>query len=130
MQKQFGLTVSLDIRSVRPVDDELLKVFLLRGVREFLFNVVKHAGVDTASIDVFESNGRLAVSVSDNGQGFDPATLDAGKASAGVGLLSLRRRVRYIGGDLLITSAPKKGSRFQLMVPFVTEGVDAPPAVN
>ena len=49
MQKQFGLTVTLDIRSARSVEDELLKVFLLRGVREFLFNVVKHAGVDTAN---------------------------------------------------------------------------------
>ena len=99
-------------------ESPLFKVFVFRAVQELLFNVVKHAGVKTAHVALSSSDGCLAVSVSDQGQGFDPGILDSITSLGGLGLLSLRERANYIGGSLSIESAAGKGSSFTLTVPI------------
>jgi PAS domain S-box-containing protein len=118
MKEQFGLQVQLESDGAQQFESAPLKVFLFRAVQELLFNVVKHAGVKTARVALSSSDGSLAVSVSDPGQGFDPGILDSITTLGGFGLLSLRERARYIGGDLTVESAAGKGSRFTLMVPI------------
>jgi glucose-6-phosphate-specific signal transduction histidine kinase len=80
--------------------------------------VVKHANVKSARIDLAMTDGCLVLTVSDQGRGIKPDILDSGSAPAGLGLLSLRERARYIGGNLVIESEPGQGSRFILKVPF------------
>ena len=120
--EQFGLQVALqsDLQpeaSRRP-ESTPVKMFMFRAVQELLFNIVKHAGVKTARITLCSSNGFLVATVSDEGRGFNPDTIDAFSASFGLGLLSLRERARYIGGKLEIDSTPGQGSRFVLTVPL------------
>lgn len=50
---------------------------------------------------------RVALSIADNGQGFDAATTER----KGVGLLSMRERMQALGGDVDIESQPGKGTR-------------------
>ncbi len=118
MSEQFGMNIELDADGARPVESVPLKEFLFRVVQELLFNVFKHAGVKTARVHVSALNGRLSVTVSDRGKGFDPAALETATAESGIGLLSLRERARSIGGALKIESRPGKGSRFSLSVPL------------
>ncbi len=113
----FGLQVELKIEGTNPFENEQHKIFLFRAVQELLFNAVKHSGVKNASVALSVSNDCLSVTVSDQGRGIDPTILDSKTPSHGFGLLSLRERARYIGGNLMIESAPEQGSRFTLTIP-------------
>jgi PAS domain S-box-containing protein len=124
MNQQHDLVVDLEINLPREVTDELLKVFVLRTVGELLFNVVKHAGIKAAAVQLTTSENRLSIRVNDGGKGFNPNILEDAGTDTGIGLLSLRRRARYMGGDLMIESVPGKGSQFHLTLPL-TPGTHA-----
>lgn len=125
MREQFNLDVELDMQTPRQVESALLRVFIFRAVQELLFNIVKHAGVQSARVEVAESGHELIVTVSDPGQGFDTSILETYKPKAGLGLLSLRERTSYIGGRLVIESAPGQGSRLTLGIPARMDGASA-----
>jgi PAS domain S-box-containing protein len=117
MNEQFGLTTAIEKNTDVLVESLPIKVFLFRAVQELLFNIVKHAGVKSARIDLSSSNNFFAITVSDQGQGFDPTKLENASDCIGFGLLTIKERARFIGGSLTIDSAPGKGSRFTLKIP-------------
>jgi len=128
MEERFGLQVRLETNTEAPVESAALKLFLFRAVQELLFNTVKHAGVKRARIVLAGSGKNLLITVSDKGHGFNPQILDASTKPPGLGLLSLRERVRSIGGSFLIDSTRGKGSRFTLAVPYIDATLlSAPP---
>ena len=118
MEDQFGLQVELKANTAKRFKSGPLKIFMFRAVQELLFNVVKHGGVNSARVVLSGSDDSLTVSVWDQGTGFFPDFLDTSAATHGLGLLSMRERARYLGGDLVIESAPGKGSCLTLSVPL------------
>lgn len=71
-------------------------------LREAIRNAAKHGQPNEITI-VLELNGpNLIATVSDDGHGFDPDTLD----SDGSGMASMKERAALIGADLSITSRP------------------------
>jgi PAS domain S-box-containing protein len=117
MMAQFGLDVHLEAENIPELKTSPLKVFIFRAVQELLFNIIKHAGVKSARVVLSGRNSHLEVTVSDQGNGFDKTALDRSRTQKGFGLISIRERARYIGGDLKIDSEPGRGSRFYLSVP-------------
>jgi PAS domain S-box-containing protein len=115
--EQFGLQVALDTRIEEHAVNVPIKIFLFRAVQELLFNVVKHAAVTSAQVVLTGNDNTIAITVSDQGRGFDPAILDSGTLKGGLGLISLRERAQYIGGRLDIRSASGQGTRITLTVP-------------
>jgi signal transduction histidine kinase len=71
-----------------------------RLVQEALTNAVRHAGAGKVRIDVTERDGCVEVTVSDDGQGFDPGADNGG----GFGLTGMRERVELADGELDIQS--------------------------
>ncbi len=69
---------------------------LFLAFKEALNNIIKHAGATQVRIDFSVDYGVLAISVTDNGKGFDPQLL---VSSTGNGLLNMQARMREIGGD-------------------------------
>jgi signal transduction histidine kinase len=65
------------------------------------------------------SHPRVIFIVRDNGVGHDPSKRGTakGKASGGIGLLSMRERVASFGGSIDITSAPGKGTTIRAEIP-------------
>jgi len=114
MGLQFGLQVTLEANEAHRLE---CAPFLFCAVQALLSNIVKHAGVKKGDIVLSESAQGLAITVSDQGRGFDPEILNATAITSGLGLLSMRERVRHIGGNLIIESAPGQGSRLTLVVP-------------
>ncbi|NLH42608.1 MAG: PAS domain S-box protein [Planctomycetes bacterium] len=113
MERQHGLVVG--VKAHGPVDSpsEPLKALLYKVAQELLFNVVKHAGVQEASICVRRMGSNICLSVTDQGQGFDPRDLEE---ATGFGLLSVRERIGLLGGRMKIRSIPGVGSRILIAV--------------
>lgn len=97
--------VELDVRDAPDVRDDDLRVLLFHATRELLFNVVKHAGAEGAVVDVSAASGEVVIRVRDRGTGFDPASVEEEHGGTGMGLFSVRERLRLVGGDLEIESS-------------------------
>lgn len=87
-------------------------VILYKAVRELMFNVVKHAGVRSATVRPIWGPAGCRLTVEDRGKGFDAA------APQGHGLVGITERMRGIGGRVDIVSAPRKGTRVSLTLPY------------
>jgi signal transduction histidine kinase len=116
---RHGLMVKLTARDdMEPMPEEVV-IQLFQSIREILFNVVKHSGVQKACVEVVQREGRIYVSIEDDGAGFDTNHLRTeGGSSGGFGLFSISERVSFLGGQMDIQSAPGKGSRLNLAVPY------------
>jgi DNA-binding NarL/FixJ family response regulator/anti-sigma regulatory factor (Ser/Thr protein kinase) len=130
MQERHGLIVDLKGHARVEQAADSVTILLFQATRELLFNVVKHAGVKSASVEVTRQDGHIRIEVADKGAGFDPSLLRTeGGTAGGFGLFSIRERLDLLGGQMEIDSAPGRGSRFTLTAPLAPplEGVAAPP---
>ena len=119
MEEKHHLKVDLRLDETAVPDAEDLTILLFQSVRELLFNVVKHAKVATARVEMARRDGQVEILVTDTGVGFDPAFLRVeGGVVGGFGLFSIRQRMELLGGRLEIESTPGQGSRFTLRAPL------------
>ena len=83
------------------------QIALLSLVREALANVRRHAGAGQVAITIAADELTITAEVSDDGSGFDPETTERRAARAGrLGLVGMHERMRMLGGQTRITSAP------------------------
>jgi signal transduction histidine kinase len=83
-----------------------------RVVQEALNNVLKHSGASSASVSARLSEDRVEIVVRDDGNGFDPDSVDGGH-----GLGGMRERVEMLGGEIEIGSESGAGTRVSARVP-------------
>jgi signal transduction histidine kinase len=113
---RFGFTLSYQISGGERLGQENLQL-VYRCVRELTMNACKHSGRPEASVAVEVSGGRVHITVSDDGVGFDARTgVTASKRR--FGLAQLRERVRAAGGTVNLTSAFGGGCRVQVRLPL------------
>jgi len=91
------------------------EVVLYRVVQEALSNTIRHANARHAWVDLGLEDGRLKISIRDDGCGFDLHQVTASN-SGGLGLLGMRERVELIGGLYEIHSKPGEGTRIDVEV--------------
>ncbi len=120
MHENHGLAVRLQTAPGMDPEREDITVLLFQSIRELLFNVVKHAGVKSARLDISrDEENRLRMTVIDQGEGFDPDTVwEKTESGAGFGLFSIRERLTLLGGSMQVESAPGMGASFSLVVPL------------
>ncbi len=111
LQVQF---VHKDIPEPIPKDVTLC---LFRIVQEALRNVVKHSGASEAAVELSGRGDRIDLYISDDGVGFETKSA---KGAAGLGLISMRERLRLVGGDIVIESEPLHGTKLHVRVPLRT----------
>jgi CheY-like chemotaxis protein len=122
VQSKHGLVVHVHAPGPVAVQSDALKGFLYRAAQELLFNVIKHARVQEARLQVQRLGRYICLSVSDRGRGFDPQEL---RETAGFGLFSIRERIELLGGRVKIKSAKGQGSRFFVVVPDDKSSLDS-----
>lgn len=94
---------------------ESVSTVLFRVLQEALGNVAKHSGADRATV-FFRIEGDLArLRVTDSGRGFEPESL---QSEGGLGLISMRERLRLVGGTMSVISSPGQGTFVEAVVPF------------
>jgi PAS domain S-box-containing protein len=75
-----------------------------RVAQEAITNVLRHAQARNLWVRLFDSGGRLALSVRDDGLGFDARTV------RGLGLAGMEERTALVGGSLELHAFPGKGT--------------------
>lgn len=124
--EQLAIPVEFQARGMRgrlPADVELV---LYRVAQEALTNMAKHGQARVVSVDLDRTATDVALSVHDNGRGFDPQAVTAKAAdSAGLGLFGMAERVALVGGEVTIWSTPGHGTEVFAFIPLTEV-----PAVN
>jgi len=89
--------------------EQTVSVTIYRIVQELMSNAIKHALAKSALVQLHYSGQEklLAVTVEDDGKGFDTAVLEQ---SQGIGWSNIRNRVEFLKGKIDIKSAPGKGT--------------------
>jgi PAS domain S-box-containing protein len=88
---------------------------LFRVLQEALQNAVKHSADQNFTVEVHGTKEGISLTVSDSGVGFD--WQDAMNRQ-GLGLISMRERLRLVNGELSIRSAPGRGTIVLARVPL------------
>ena len=111
-----GIEVRLEMPdSVELSDDAAELVF--RVAQEAVRNVAEHSAAGGVDVELEVAGGTVALTVADDGIGFDPARLADTPAGGHVGLLLLQDLARAAGGSLRIDASPGRGTTVRLEVP-------------
>jgi two-component system sensor histidine kinase UhpB len=102
---------------------EDVQLVVYRVAQEAISNAAQHSGAAYLHVRLERTDGRVELTVSDDGRGF---TFD--QASRGLGIAGMRERALLVGGDLQIESRPDIGTRVRLAVPVLES--TGPPADN
>jgi len=84
-----------------------------RVAQEALNNALKHSGTGRITVSLSQDTGLVRLQVKDDGVGFDTT-----QATTGIGLVSMRERLRIVGGALLVSSLPGHGTEVIAEVPL------------
>jgi signal transduction histidine kinase len=112
VEKRLGIHVQLVVDGQISLD-EAVEFDLYRIAEEALNNALKHSMATSIQVKIHSKGNRVVLTVSDNGIGFK---YDKGKSSGGIGLLSMQERTAKLGGNILIKTAPGKGTIVRVTV--------------
>ncbi len=115
--KHSGIPVNVEIEGVPANLPEPYRTCVYRIVQEALTNCARHAGAKTINVGIKARETGLAVSVRDDGRGFDPSNV----RGRGLGLIGIEERVKELGGRLTLTSRPGNGTVLSARIPLPRE---------
>lgn len=95
--------------------DHVKNLVLYRILQEALTNVARHSGAKRVGIVLSREKDLVVLTVKDDGTGFEESKIRSGKS---LGFVGIRERLKQTGGHLDIESAPGKGTRLTVYVPF------------
>jgi signal transduction histidine kinase len=115
-QKDSGIpTTFVSAEFLEPAEPEV-SLELLQIVREALYNVQKHSAATRVAVSIAKSDNTLEIGVEDNGGGFPFSgryTLDELELLR-LGPMSIKRRVRTLGGEMTLDSKPGQGAGLKI----------------
>ena len=98
---------------------------LFRIIQEGLNNINQHARADSVLVSLsVDEMGGVALSLRDNGRGFDPSLVGTADHSGHFGLRQMRERILDLGGTLDIHSGIGQGTELVITLPPVTKEVN------
>jgi signal transduction histidine kinase len=118
--RQHKFEVECVVRDLPQDLEESVSLSLFRTVQEALHNVVKHGHARHVKVELTCQSSVVELRVSDDGIGFNP---EQARENHGLGLVSMRERLRSVGGEFSIWSRPSLGTQVTGTVPATTKGV-------
>ncbi len=116
---KHGLRIDFSHRSVPRSIPGDVALCLYRVAQEGLQNVVKHSAATQTRVRLDGRAEAIRLRISDTGVGFN---VESPKQDQGLGLVSMRERVRLVNGEFAIESAPARGTRIDVRVPLGPTG--------
>jgi len=111
-RQKMQIDFKSDVPGVLPLE---IGRSLFRVLQEALHNASKHSGVTRSEVHLREDSGEIHLIVSDSGRGFE---VEAALQGKGLGLTSMRERVRLVNGTITIDSKPLGGTSIHARVPL------------
>lgn len=112
LEDRLGIPVALVGGEIAPPLPPLQATAIFRIVQEALNNAAKHAGAGAIEVSIDSAPGRLAVTVADDGVGFEAGTA----GGSGYGFRTMRERAEAVGASLDIESRPGCGTRVTVLL--------------
>jgi PAS domain S-box-containing protein len=117
--RREGAEIVFDHENIPTDMPKDISLSLYRIIQEGLRNISKHACADHISVSLTGLDHDVLLTIQDDGIGFDPVEV---KQKTGLGLSSIRERVRLIQGNHSINSQPGKGTQITVRAPLMKEG--------
>jgi signal transduction histidine kinase len=111
--KREGISIQYEPTNIPDAIPKDIALCIYRIMQESLRNIAKHAKIKQAEVSLVSQDGGIYLCIRDNGVGFD---LAAAQNKAGLGLASMKERVRLIQGEISIQSRPGEGTVVELRV--------------
>jgi signal transduction histidine kinase len=112
LSQHHHVDVRLTADDIDLSDQPDLALCFYRVAQEALSNAVRHSGSAHVDVRVTMINGMLCMTIRDDGAGFDPAA-----AAQGLGLATMRERLRLVEGKFQIVSRPGGGTEVTARAP-------------
>ena len=113
--KKTGIALSFMPDTIPDSVPQPLALCLYRVMREGLQNIAKHSRAAAASITLWGLSDGIRLLIQDKGIGFDPNEV---KKKAGIGLSSMRERLRLVNGTISFKSKPGQGTAIEVFIPL------------
>ena len=111
--RQHKIETECVVRDLPQDLNDSISLSLFRTIQEALRNVAKHSRAHHVKVELTCVSGMAGLRVSDDGVGFDPGQT----GRFGLGLVSMRERLRLIGGQFSVLSGPSLGTKVEATVP-------------
>lgn len=107
---------SIEVAEEEIPDD--LRIVIFRVMQEAFHNIAKHSGAEYVTVSFRKHEGRIRLTIEDNGEGFDydPGSFTNQK-SQGMGLTGMKERTELSGGKFEIRSALEEGTEVRVSWP-------------
>lgn len=116
--KRSGIKVTIQADEPFPRLTIEKETALFRISQEALMNVVKHAATQNVTIKLRITDGIVCFAVSDDGNGFLPASSSYNLTGSGWGMTIMRERAELNGGNFHVDSTPGKGTTVSVVMPL------------
>lgn len=114
-QLNKGLSFQCQLKGFSYKLDKYMELAIYRTVQELMLNVVKHSKATRASTEVSINAAKVFIKVQDNGQGI----FKSGESKKGIGLASIRSKVKLLNGDVKIDSESGQGTTVIVHIPLL-----------
>jgi PAS domain S-box-containing protein len=111
---QSSVSVQFFQQDVPPALTQDIKLCIYRIAQEALQNIAKHSEAQVATVSLVANAEKLFLTINDDGLGFAMEQ----QSGTGLGLASMRERLRLVGGSIKITSAPLRGTTIEAWLPL------------
>ena len=118
-QRDTGISATFSGGNLHDPAETEVSLELLQIVRETLNNIQKHSGATRIALSIGMVDHRLEIRAEDNGSGFPFSgtfSLDELELLR-LGPVSIKRRVRMLGGELQLDSRPGQGASLKIRIP-------------
>ena len=95
--------------------DQKFEIKTFNIIQEILNNVLKHSKAKNAKVNIKENNGKLLISIIDDGIGFDKTKINL---KDGLGINQIDARIRMMKGDFFIDSKKGLGTKVKIDLPI------------
>jgi PAS domain S-box-containing protein len=110
-----GMEIGFHSESIPKDLPREISLCLFRVLQEALQNAAKHSGSKHFQVSLSGGSSGVELTVRDSGTGFDPKDATSG---SGLGLTSMRERLKLVNGKLFIDSQSQRGTTILAYVPL------------
>ena len=119
--KRSGIETTLEVPREFPRLGVEVETAIFKIAQESLTNVFRHSGAQRATVKLEEQNGRVFVSITDDGKGIPKTVAAQQPGSYGIGIIGIKQRVEEHGGQLVLQNG-NPGTVVQVTMPLKNLG--------